>query len=359
MQKTILLPAGLALGIALACSSLNPSDVPLSVSTETSQGNPQAMEEMTALPAETEMGPDRPAQPIAPTAEVPDHRIRLIFIHHSSGENWLADDNGGLGIELMKWGYFVSDTNYDWGPVDPQLEGPIGSFTDTGNWWNWFLGPGSTATMAALYREGDQHASYSRLEGNPGGENEIILFKSCFPNSAMDGNPNDPPNTGENLLRGSDSGSGHQTVANAKGIYQDLLGYFLGHQEKFFVVITAPPLLAADTSPKQAANARAFNRWLVQDWLADYPRANVAVFDFYNVLTSNGGNPEQNDIDSPKGNHHRYRDGKIEYITNKGGDVSAYAENGDSHPTSAGNRKATAEFVPLLSIFYHRWKTSP
>jgi len=34
--------------------------------------------------------------------------------------------------------------------------------------------------------------------------------------------------------------------------------------------------------------------WLVNDWLAGYPYNNVAVFDFYNVLTSNGGNTNTN-----------------------------------------------------------------
>jgi hypothetical protein len=38
--------------------------------------------------------------------------VRLIFIHHSTGENWLADDNGGLGIALRNNNYFFRDTNY-------------------------------------------------------------------------------------------------------------------------------------------------------------------------------------------------------------------------------------------------------
>ncbi len=41
---------------------------------------------------------------------------KLIFIHHSTGENWLADDYGNLGRVLGQNNYFVSDTNYGWGP---------------------------------------------------------------------------------------------------------------------------------------------------------------------------------------------------------------------------------------------------
>jgi hypothetical protein len=47
---------------------------------------------------------------------------------------------------------------------------------------------------------------------------------------------------------------------------------------------TAPPL----RDPTYAANARAFNNWLVSEWLANYTYSNVFVFDFYNVLTTNG-----------------------------------------------------------------------
>ena len=127
-------------------------------------------------------------------------------------------------------------------------------------------------------------------------------------------------------------------------------------EHKLFVAITAPPLHKDETSREQAANARAFNRWLVEDWLADYPLHNVAVFDFYNVLTSNGGNPDENDRAAPSGNHHRLMDGKVEYVTDQGGDTSAYAYSGDSHPTAVGNQKATAEFLPLLEFYVDLWK---
>ena len=45
----------------------------------------------------------------------PKEPVKLIFIHHSCGENWLGDGHGGLGRALAKNGYFVSDTNYGWG----------------------------------------------------------------------------------------------------------------------------------------------------------------------------------------------------------------------------------------------------
>lgn len=281
--------------------------------------------------------PDPPAAP-----------LKLIFIHHSCGENWLTDGNGGLGLALRDNHYFVSDTNYGWGPDG------IGDNTDIGHWWDWFRGPQSAIYLAALFAESDQHSSYSRLATDPGGENQIVLFKSCYPNSHLGGDATDPSTTGDNPLRGASAYSDHHTVANAKGIYTDLLTAFAARQDRLFVVITAPPLAADETDAAHAANARALNNWLVSDWLAGYPHTNVAVFDLYNVLTSNGGSPHIHDAGAEAGNHHRWWDGAPQHLQTVDQNVAAYP-SGDSHPTAAGNQKATAEFIPLLNAAVRRW----
>lgn len=290
----------------------------------------------------------------------PGTPVRLVFIHHSVGEDWLDDSKGGLAKALKGNNYFVSDTNYGWGSPDADAGSEnIGDHTDIGYWYSWFVGQNSPVYLSALYNESGQHtsATYMRLSENPGGENEIVMFKSCFPNSNLAGNPDDPPSRGQNLLRGQSAGEVVHTVQNAKGIYNDLLGYFATRQDKLFVVATAPPLIESETTPEAAANARAFNRWLVNDWLEDYPYQNVAVFDFYNVLTSNGGSPEISDSGKSSGNHHRYSPelDAIEYVTGQGSNFSAYG-SGDSHPTAAGGQKATDEFIELLNISYHAWK---
>jgi hypothetical protein len=352
MRWMRLIPIGLIL--LLACnfqSTDNPADAQPAFQEE--QGGPSEGESPTEeSPAEESADSPQDADPRDPSA--PSDTVKLIFIHHSSGENWLADWSGGLGQALADNNYFVSDTNYGWGPEDSSIGGPIGDYTDIGYWWNWFLGPSSEPIMKAVFTESEPHAEYARPLSDPGGENEIVMFKSCFPNSALGGGPGDPPTAGANPLQGMDSGSGEHTVGNAKRIYVDLLKYFSAHTDKLFIVITAPPLI--ESSPEQAANARAFNTWLLTEWLESYPKHNVAVFDFYNVLTTNGGDPNTNDLDAGGGNHHRLLDGTIQYITDQGGDVSAYAENGDSHPTPAGNQKATGEFLPLLNYFFHRWR---
>ncbi len=301
---------------------------------------------------------------IPDSAQPPTSPVKLIFIHHSTGGNWLADsennDPGGdLGRELMNNNYYVSATNYGWTVGDDV----IGDRTDLGNWWEWFRGPNSEAIMEAVYKETEQNIGdfgpWARMDKDPGGENEIILFKSCFPNSDLRGNAKQAlPAIDENPLRGgSADGNEDFTVANAKGIYVDLLAYFATRQDKLFVVITAPPRMRDETNATYAANARAFNNWLVNDWLKDYPYPNVAVFDYYNVLTSSAGSPDQNDLDSAKGNHHRWLNGAIQHIQTINSNYSAYP-SGDSHPSTAGHQKATAEFIPLLNVFYNRWKSA-
>lgn len=256
----------------------------------------------------------------------PDHPAKLIFIHHSCGENWLTDGNGNLGQALAENNYYVSDTNYGWGPD------AIGDRTDIPDWLAWFTGPESDRYLTALYQESGQLASYTRLFSDPGGENQIVMFKSCFPNSNLAGSPNDPP-----------ASSPSRSVGGAKYVYNQLLRYFVTRPEKLFVVITAPPV----QDPTYAANARAFNEWLVNDWLAEnqYPYPNVAVWDFHNVLT----HPD---------NHHRYQNGSVEYVTQHGDGTLYYHSQGDNHPRPEGNRKATEEFVPFLNGAYQRWQAS-
>lgn len=254
-------------------------------------------------------------------ASPPDRPVKLVFVHHSTGENWLRDDYGGLGRALSENNYFVSDTNYGWGPDS------IGDRTDIPDWTEWFAGDRTPVYTRALFDESGQHSDYTRLFSNPGGENQVILFKSCFPNSALEGSPDDPPDP-----------DGWLTVGHAKYVYNEILAYFATRPDKLFVVITAPPL----SDPTYAGNARAFNNWLVEDWLAEnhYTLPNVAVFDFYNVLTGDEA-------------HHWFRAGRIEHIPGSR-DTLAYP-SGDDHPSAHGSRKATEEFIPLLNVYYNRW----
>lgn len=315
-----------------------------------------------------------PPAPLADNPAPPANPVKLIFIHHSTGGNWLADlgeheQAGGLGQALMDNNYFVSATNYGWGP------GGIGDRTDIPNWPEWF----TDGIMNAVYAETGQNigdfGNWPRMaDPDPGGENTIVVFKSCFPNSNLYGNPNDPPYSEPNDWEFS--------VSNVKAVYNEILTYFAAHQDKLFIVITAPPMAEGEytvldpgvPAATRAANARAFNNWLLNDWLASYPHHNVAVFDYYNVLTSNGSPAriddtsvitESNDYDlRPDGNHHYWNGSTIVHPQTINNNFAAYPSYSggpdwyDSHPMTNGQQKATAEFIPLLNIYYNRWAGS-
>jgi hypothetical protein len=290
----------------------------------------------TPVRASTER-PDSSYPPLAP--------VKLIFVHHATGGNWLADPKegkpyGGLGRALMENNYYVSATNRGWGPNG------IGDRTDIADWPRWFLGPERELVLDELYSENGQNVNgfgdWSRLGRDPGGENQIVLLKSRPSNSNLEGSPDDPPLSVPRHWE--------MSVANAKAVYLALLNYFRYRPDKLFVVITSPPLPDDETTPENAANARALNNWLVHEWLQDYPYGNVVVFDYYNVLTG---------VD----NHHRWAGGVIEHVQHAPGNVVAYpaedsqdARRENSYPSSEGQAKATAEFVPLLNVYYNRWQ---
>lgn len=276
----------------------------------------------------------------------PTTPVKLIFIHHSTGGNWLADPNtespyGGLGTALMNNNYYVSATSYGWGPFS------IGDNTDIPNWPDWFTGPDSSTILTALYAETEQnigdYGSWSRLSSDPGGENDIVMIKSCYPNSDIFGNPTDSAGITPNE---------QFTVSNAKAVYNNLLSYFQTRTDKLFIIITAPPQneieYPADyqTAAERSANARAVNNWLLDDWLNNYPYKNVAVFDYFNVLTATD-------------NHHRVNNGAVEHTISSSYNYPAYPTDiWDSHPSTAGQLKATTEFVDLLNYYYQSWRVN-
>jgi hypothetical protein len=86
--------------------------------------------------------------------------------------------------------------------------------------------------------------------------------------------------------------------------------------------------------------------------------SDAAVFDSYKMLTTNGGGTDSIDAGADGGNRHDYWHETIQSVTDPGGIFSTYAADGDSHPTLAGNLKATVEFVLLLCIFCNQWRAA-
>jgi hypothetical protein len=289
----------------------------------------------------------------------PSATVRLVFIHHSVGEDLL---NRGFFALLNTNNYFISDTYYGWGPPDDGET--IGDHTDIGQWYNWFLGPSSATFLDALYNNSFINEPLTNHGvSDPGLPNTVVLFKSCFPNSGgISGNPHDPPRLSSpsdpNPIWGSGAYSGPDVVnvSNIKGLYRDLLTYFATRQDKLFILLTPPPVTPSDQFVDGSSDlARAINTWLVNNWLDNYPHNNVAVLDFYNVLTSNGGDADTNDLGATTGNHHRLLAGQVQHLVQTANNYAAYA-SGDSHPTQAGDDKAMGELMPLINVAYHAWQ---
>jgi hypothetical protein len=162
--------------------------------------------------------------------------------------------------------------------------------------------------MGLAYEELGNMTAPNVLEPVPG-QNTIVMFKSCFPNSDV----------------GSD-------ISDEKAVYNSLLSYFAQHPDKMFVLVTPPPM--QDISDPQ--KTRELCDWLVDresGWLGGLSS------DLYNVLT---------DPDA----HHRLTGSSEVHESVPGHDTLYYDSDGDDHPSAAGNVKATTEFIPLLDEWY-------
>jgi len=262
----------------------------------------------------------------------PGRPLRFLFIHHSCGGQWLAtpgqragDDascifqahpnGGGLRAALEHDGYEVYEASYG---------SSIGADTDLFHWLPKFRD--RMNVVLSTRHQDETHAD--------GKHNQIVAFKSCYPNNEYVG-VGDPP--------GSPRGPA-LTVWNAKAALSALLPLFAAQPQVLFVYVTPPPIAPrARSSPawkwlaraalrrpqpseelaRRAALAREVNDWVrsPRGWLKDYELKNVAVFDYYDVLTGSEGN------------------------------LSAFAskDGRDSHPSSEGNRLASERFVPFLN----------
>jgi hypothetical protein len=213
---------------------------------------------------------------------------RIIFLHHSCGQNLINE--GGVREGLTALGYEFYDHGYN----EEGLRLADGSYTGTN-----FDVPGDNTDpdgFAAIFAQplhDPPDNTFSHLM-----QYDVIAFKSCFPTS------------------------------NIADDYQlnEYMSYYLAirdrvdqHPEKVFIVVTQPPQVPGASDSAEATRARAFTQWLQSDeYLAGHP--NVFVFDFFGLLAGSDNflRPE-----------YRYDD---------------Y----DGHPNEQANREIGPQFVAFI-----------
>jgi hypothetical protein len=248
----------------------------------------------------------------------------LVFMHHSSGQNWL--DNS-LNTALLAKGYIDARNDIYYGTVmSPDANRPAslgsvpGDNTNMDHWILWF----------------NDYLLGIKTHGCTNGFNRIIMFKSCFPISDIQSEGTEP---------GDPFAASNQTLANYRAVYRHPSGpgntysrngyiyrpledIFAANPDILFIPVTAPPLCYGCTSNENGHRARVFNNWLKNDWLTSYRQThpglnNVAVFDWFNVLA--------------------YEDTNALHPNRLKGEYGGATS--DSHPNSAGNSYSTIVFA--------------
>ena len=258
-----------------------------------------------------------------PFANADDTDNDLVFIHHSSGQNWL---NSGLHNALLAKDYiderndiyYNTDVLPDSGRPDSLAPIP-GDNTNMNHWILWF----------------NDYLESVKDHGCADGFNKIIMFKSCFPISNIVANgtePGDPFSSTQTIVNYKavyrhPNGSGYNYTHDGY-IYKPLEDVFADNPDVLFIPVAAPPLCYNCTNDENAHRARVFNNWLKNEWLDDYNDDNpgldnVAVYDWFDFLA----NPDD---------HPTYPNRlKAEYC---GG-------SGNSHPNTLANQQSTQDFA--------------
>lgn len=190
----------------------------------------------------------------------------LIFLHHSTGKNLIAQGNVRPLFAERGYAFWDHDyntigltrpdgtrtrTSYDIPELTPGARG--GGNTD----------PEGLAVLFAQPVHDPPDNAFSRLL-----QHEVLIFKSCFPNSAI---------------------RSAEMIEQHKAWYLEMRDVIDQHPDRVFIFLTSPPLHPKATILEDAARARALANWLRSDeFLRGHP--NLFVFDFFDLLAD----PETN-----------------------------------------------------------------
>lgn len=228
---------------------------------------------------------------------------RMIFLHHSVGRGILYE--GGLRDSLLQMGVVVKGATYG---------DEIGEKTDINDWLPKFQK--DMSRILSFKAHPDRYYSDTTT-------NDIVMFKSCFPNSNIVGNgqlPGDPVST-------------QRTLANYKAAFDEIGQEMSKYPERLYIYVTAPPLVPESTTPENAQRATEFNRWVTGEYLPKYQKetghSNFVVFDLFNVLADESGFLKQS-----------FR----------------RSNQGDSHPNPEANKTAARAFMEFFRPAWEKWQ---
>ena len=222
----------------------------------------------------------------------------IIFLHHSTGRNLIRERK--VREILTEKGYFFWDHDYNSiGLTDPSgvrlnlcYDIPSDRTDKRGN------GNTNPDGLAILFDQPVHNPpdnAFSRLL-----QHEVIIFKSCFPNSAI---------------------KSDQMLDQYKKWLLGIRKIIDQHPDKIFIPFTLPPLHPLATNIEEANRARKFADWLKSsEYLAGHP--NIYVFDLFDLLADSSTNML-----------------RLDFQRN--------SNNRDSHP----NRKANRTIGPILVDF--------
>jgi len=192
--------------------------------------------------------------------ETPPTQAKVIFLHHSTGEcvwkggvvKWFAAYN-----KAHKTEFSIAERAF---PKDA----PYGSNNYPFDYWNiWVAHAGpkpfkSEPTLEMLTK------TYG-----------VIVFKHCFPVSAMEAD------TGKGDAAGED-----KRAENYKLQYEALKKKMREYPRTKFIVWTGAALTKGETDEAAAKRAQAFFDWVVKTW--DEPGDNIYLWDFRALETEGG-----------------------------------------------------------------------
>jgi hypothetical protein len=219
----------------------------------------------------------------------------VLFIHHSTGHNLIAQ--GNVRELFTAAGYAFWD--HDYNPTG--LTRPDG--TPAGYSYNIPRDNTDPDGLAQLFAQRAYAWPVNALSGAL--QHDVIVFKSCFPVSDI---------------------ASQEQLETYKRYYLGIRDVIDQHPDHLFIAMSPPPLVPESTTPENAVRAREFANWLTSDeYLSGHP--NLYTFDFFDQLA-------EGDRASPDYSMLR----------------TAYRPEveGDSHPNQLANETVGPRFVEFI-----------